>query len=295
MPAWRTVVRNIALSFGLIALVLGLYAFAVRPAQLRWGSTPRELVLPLPGDELVTDPNLWATRALTIAARPGDIWPWIVQIGYNRAGFYGYDLIENLGSSTGIHSAAALVPELQRLAPGDRVYMSKLAYLVIAAMAQPRFLVWASDEKPCHGAFTFALFPLDAQHTRLIVRARLRYHWTNPLLLLDLFTEFGDHVAVPRMMLGIRDRAEGRPIAPLTGQAFEIGVWLALMLESAAGIVIMMMRRRWWPGCTAALLAAAALLFVLYARQPLWLGALLQAPILAALFWAVRADRAAAP
>jgi hypothetical protein len=80
-----------------------------------------------------------------------------VQIGYGRAGFYGYDLIENLGSPRGIRSARRIVPELQRLAAGDRVYMSAIAYLVAHSMAPNKFLIWAGDENPPGGAFTFAL------------------------------------------------------------------------------------------------------------------------------------------
>ena len=101
-----------------------------------------------------------ATRAITITGRPEDIWPWIVQIGYDRAGFYGYDLIENLGSKNGIRSAGIIVPELQHLRAGDRVYMSRIADLVAHSMEPNRFLVWADPETPAHGAFTFALFPI---------------------------------------------------------------------------------------------------------------------------------------
>jgi hypothetical protein len=117
-----------------LSLWIGAYRFLIRPGQLRWGATPAELARPLPGDDLVADPSMWATRAITIAGRPEEIWPWIVQIGYDRAGFYGYDLIENIGSKRGMRSAAAIVPELQRLAVGDRVYMSRIAYLQIGVL-----------------------------------------------------------------------------------------------------------------------------------------------------------------
>ena len=240
---------------------------------------------------LVASPSLCATRAVTIAGRPEDIWPWIIQIGYDRAGFYGYDLIENVGSKRGIRSAATIVPELQRLSAGDRVYMSRIAYLVIHSMTPNQFLVWAADEFPSTGAFTFGLFPLDEKHTRLVIRARLRYCWTDSRILLDLFTEFGHHVAVPKMLLGVRDRVEGRRIPPLALQAMEIAVWLAALLEYVIAIVLILVRRQWWRTWVAALLAASALLFALYARQPVWTGALLQVPVLASMVWACRANR----
>lgn len=170
------------------------------------------------------------------------------------------------------------------------VYVSRIAYLVIHAMTPHRFLIWA-DENPPQGAFTFGLFPVDEKHTRLVIRARLRYHWTDSRILLDLFTEFGDHVAVPRMLLGVRDRVEGRRIQPLAVQAMEIAVWIASLLEFVVAIVLILVRRQWWRAWIAALLAASALLFVLYARQPIWTGALLQVPILASMVWAWRANR----
>ena len=69
------------------------------------------------GDELCLRPQLKATRAVTIDAPPEDIWPWLVQWGWNRAGFYSYDLLDNLGR----RSAEEILPEFQRLAVGDWV------------------------------------------------------------------------------------------------------------------------------------------------------------------------------
>jgi hypothetical protein len=291
MTFWRAVATKPLAVLALLIVSIGFYYFAIRPGLLRWGATPEELVRPLPGDDIVASPSLCATRAVTIAGRPEDIWPWIVQIGYDRAGFYGYDLIENLGSKRGIRSASTVVPELQRLSVGDKVYMSRIAYLVIQSMTPNRFLVWAGDESPSTGAFAFGLFPLDEKRTRLIIRTRLRYRWTDPRIPLDLFTEFGDHVAVPKMLLGVRDRVEGRRIQPLALQAMEIAVWLAALLEYVIAIVLILVRRQWWRTWIAALLAASALLFALYARQPVWTGALLQVPVLASMVWAWRGNR----
>jgi len=62
------------------------------------------------GDELCPRPQPNATRAVTIAAGPDDIWPWLVQWGRNRAGFYSYDLLDNLGRP----SARQILPQFQR-------------------------------------------------------------------------------------------------------------------------------------------------------------------------------------
>lgn len=288
----------IAKSFA-VAVLLGLlavlYGFAIRPGQLRWGATAEELARPLPGDGLVPHPSFLATRAITISARPEDIWPWIVQIGYGRAGFYGYDLIENLGSQRGIRSAAKIVPELQRLKVGDRVYMSAVAWQVIHSMAPNQYLIWAGDQNPPGGAFTFALFPLDGSHTRLVNRFRFRYHWTDAAIPLELFTEFGDHVAVRKMLLGIKDRVEGRRVEPLRAQAVEIAVWMAAFLEFTGAVIFLMRAKSLWWIFVTGLFSELVLLFVLYGGKPVWIGAMMEIIILAALLRLWRADSARGP
>jgi hypothetical protein len=104
-PAYR-----VAAVASAAALSGSLLAF--RRHLLRWGATDDEVAAALPGDELVPDPSFSATRAITIAAPPADVWPWIVQMGYGRAGFYAYDWLDNLGHG---RSADEIVPDLQRL------------------------------------------------------------------------------------------------------------------------------------------------------------------------------------
>ncbi len=79
---------------------MSVYLLLARPYQLNWGATPEELNRPMPGDELDIQPTFLSTRAITIEGTPHEIWPWLVQMGYNRAGYYGYDIIENLGSKS---------------------------------------------------------------------------------------------------------------------------------------------------------------------------------------------------
>jgi len=81
-----TVVAGIA---GLVA-----YALAVRPWHLRWGATNAEVQEPLPGDEVVPEPELSATHAVTIHAAIAAVWPWLVQVGQGQGGFYSYVLLE---------------------------------------------------------------------------------------------------------------------------------------------------------------------------------------------------------
>ena len=99
-----------------VAAYLGL----VRPRQLTWGATGEEVSRPLPGDDLVNRPTFNATRAISIAAPPEAVWPWLLQVGTTRAGWYSYDLLDNLGHP----SAQRILPEYQGLAAGDVVPMS---------------------------------------------------------------------------------------------------------------------------------------------------------------------------
>jgi hypothetical protein len=73
---------------------------------MHWGATPEEASRPLPYDELVPNPTWSSTRAITVNATPGQIWPWLVQMGWGRAGWYGYDRVDNGGKQDPPDSSA---------------------------------------------------------------------------------------------------------------------------------------------------------------------------------------------
>jgi hypothetical protein len=280
--------RSVAMRFlALLALpvLLGaIYFLAIRPSQLKWGATANEIARSMPGDDLVSSPSFCATRGIIIRGKPEDIWPWLVQIGYGRAGFYGYDLIENIGSSTGIRSARSILPELQHPNPGDVLPISAVASLVFDSIQPDSYLIWRGDPIPSNGSFIWALYPVDESHTRLISRIRLRYHWTDRRLLLDLFTEFADHVAVPKILLGIKGRVEGRPTQSLGEEAIEIAVWFLALGEFASAAVLLFLWRRWGRVWFLGLAAGLLLLFALYAHAPMWIGAGLGCGIFVGMF-----------
>ena len=127
------------------ALVAGSAACAAvryRRWHLRGGATDDELAMALPGDDMVQRPHFNFTRAITIQARPEEIWPWLVQIGYDRAGWYSYDLLDNLGRP----SAEQILPELQRLQVGDWISMGgksrPTTAMRVKAFAPNRWLLW---------------------------------------------------------------------------------------------------------------------------------------------------------
>ncbi len=189
---------------GIIAAGLVFLGF-YRPWHSRWGATDEELALEMPGDELLERPTFNVTRAVTIRARPEEIWPWILQIGYGRAGFYSYDLLDNLGKP----SAARIIPELQQVLVGDWVPMSgkvseETAFRV-KGFEPNRWMLW---EKAA-STWAWSLRPLDEERTRMVIWLKCRYRWTKPTIVTDLILmEIGDFPMMRKLMLGIKRRAE---------------------------------------------------------------------------------------
>lgn len=229
----------------IVAIITGLYLFVARPYQLRWGATSEEIIRPMPGDELDKHPTFLATRAITINAPAATIWPWLVQMGFNRAGFYGYDIIEGIGSKTGMCSANTIRPELQHIAVGDKVPISIVAETKMYAMEPTKYMIWAEyGDTNANGGFTWALYPIDNAHTRLVSRIRWSHHWTKPgLFSLELFTEFTDHLAVRKILKGIKCRAEGRKPASLFVQSLGFFGYLGVFLV----FIIAFIRMVWLP------------------------------------------------
>ena len=90
--------------------------FWLRRLQRTWGVVPGDVDRSLPGDEIVPDADIVETRSLAIDAPPAEVWPWLVQMGYGRGGWYSFDKLDMKGSS-----ADHLMPEFQELAEGDLV------------------------------------------------------------------------------------------------------------------------------------------------------------------------------
>jgi hypothetical protein len=187
-------------------------AAVLRRRQLRWGATDSETTEPRPGDELVPDPDLTATRAITIHAGADDVWPWIVQLGQGRGGFYSYDSLENLVGCD-IHSALQINPDWQHLDVGDAVRLAPEFALTAAVVKPPRTLVLqggvlpGAATAPYDFTWTFDLVPASAATTRLIVRERYAYtRWWTALMVEPLTVV--SFAMSRRMLRGIRDRAE---------------------------------------------------------------------------------------
>jgi hypothetical protein len=198
-----------------------LYQHTIRPWYTRWGATDDEVARSMPGDDLVSGANYHTTRAITIAAPPEQVWPWLIQIGQGRGGFYSYDLLENL-TRLDIHSADRIVPELQDLKIGDTIAVEPGGSgFRIVALEPERLLVCYIDGNSggemgavfakvgAASTWAFLLEPHPGGSTRLVVRWRAYWPlcWSLQYLLIGLLIEPVEFIMEQKMMRGIRERA----------------------------------------------------------------------------------------
>ena len=122
----------------LLGIPAGLYGALLRPRLLRWRATEEEVRGPYPGADLIPDGTRGATMAVMIDAPPSQVWPWLIQMGCDRAGWYSWDRLDN----GGVASAERIHPEWQQVAVGDRFAStpSGRAWFSVAALEHERFL-----------------------------------------------------------------------------------------------------------------------------------------------------------
>jgi hypothetical protein len=189
------------------AAVAAAYSPPVRRWYLTWGATADEVARPMPGDDLLPDPAMLSTRAITINAPPESIWPWLVQMGSGRGGAYSYDWIENL-FGLDMHSADEILPEFQQLAVGDVLPIGSDGAGMRVVICDPgRCLAFRSLDGMW--IWSFALYPMIG-FTRLVSRNRIA---TRDARWMRRFAdravmEPGSLIMERKMLRGIKDRAE---------------------------------------------------------------------------------------
>jgi len=201
----RTATKMLATAAG-TAAALETTRRLVRTPVLTWGATEEEAGRSLPGDELLEDPAVVSTRAITIDAPPSAVWPWLVQMGSGRAGAYTYDWIENL-FGLGMHSAERINPEWQNLAVGDVIPgRESLQGMRVEVLDPERALVTRSED----GTWVWAFVLEDlGGRTRLLSRNRIAM--PDPSLgdrIGMAVMEPGSLVMERKMLHGIKERAE---------------------------------------------------------------------------------------
>lgn len=207
----RPTVPELVKEVGAVAADLPRFATApiYRRWHLRWGASDDEVSAPMPGDDLITDPQYRATRAITIDRPPEQVWPWLVQVGCLKAGFYADDLLDNLGHP----SASEILPEHQSLQVGQWVPMSPTptdtTAFKVAGFEPNRWLLW---HQPL-STWSWTLGDAPGGRTRLVTRLRIHVDWGHPFISMFsvVLNEFGDFPMMRRMLLGIKARAESHP------------------------------------------------------------------------------------
>lgn len=216
-------VRKLAV---LLTASLAAYAFIVRPRLLRWGAAATEIDAVYPGAELIPGGTRSATMAVMIDAPPSKVWPWLVQMGYRRGGWYSWDYLDNFGR----RCADRIHPEWQNIKVGDMLVgpgasrMESESWQVAALVPERFFGLRASFDlqhgrrfDPAKGRpryFTdslwgFLLEPLPGDKTRLIVSGywRLEPRWLQPFASFA-FLEWTHWIMQTKQFANIKLRAE---------------------------------------------------------------------------------------
>jgi hypothetical protein len=215
-----------------LAAAAALYFGVFQPRINRWGLTDQEVNQSFPGDELVPNPRWGFKQAITIQAPASVVFPWLVQMGYQRAGWYSLDWVENMIGAgdfvDGKHASVRIVPELQDLADGDTIKIAPTLPYKVKMLEPDRLLVLHACGNPAHPgedltpsdplppdvvntSWTFYLEPVDASTTRLYVRFVFDGAPTVAnTIAFGMFTDGGALLMSPTQLKGIRDRAEAQ-------------------------------------------------------------------------------------
>lgn len=184
------------------------YWFPVRRWFNRWGATPFEVIRVMPGDKVIAEPTNSAMQAVTVDAPPEDVWPWLVQIGYQRGGLYSYDWLDRLFGFLDRPSAKTVLPDFQHLEVGDKIPWGHGDYLTVSAIDPTRSLVLDYKEGEMEWVWQFELQPIGSNRTRLITRGTEHFPegavWRLGLVVM----EPAAFIMTRRMLLGVKERAE---------------------------------------------------------------------------------------
>lgn len=183
------------------------YPLFFRDWCLTWGATSEEVSRKLPGDELLPDADIVSTRAVSIDASPGAVWPWLVQMGSGRGGAYTYDWVENrLGLD--MHSADKILPQFQDIKVGDEIPLGPNRPAMCVQVCDPERVLTIRFADG-NWVWIFALFAEEGV-TRLVSRNRIAAPGAAPVTRLFnlLVMEPGSLMMERKMLVGIKERAE---------------------------------------------------------------------------------------
>ena len=203
-PFLRAVYIFVSCWICVLSSLMILYSVWLRDWQMNWGANDQEIKRHMMGDDLLDDPEFNTTRVVEIRARPDQVWPWIVQMGYRRGGFYNFDMLDNAGRP----SADRIIPEYQDLKVGDLI----LPLLQVSEIRPKTSMLWRFLEGAggwANATWCWGLYETEDHNTRLVSRLRQKYD-SNTFLVSCLygFQEITEIFMMRTCLLGIKKRVE---------------------------------------------------------------------------------------
>lgn len=210
------VVKKVAL-IGLLAVttLVVIYFIFVRQWILRMGASDEEVKMQMPGDGLVKKPSLKYTQAIAINAPKEYVWAYLIQVGYKRAGWYNWDFINGTLLKDYFYennrSADRIIPELQNLKQGDKIYLAPPVGLEVSELEDyGHILLTGKEDGKYVVTWSYVLKEIEKDKTRLYVRWNSDLPGGLPLRLFNLIIiePGGVGIQQSQMLRGIKKRAE---------------------------------------------------------------------------------------
>ena len=203
---WREILDGVG---GAAAIAVAMLTPQLRRGRTHWGLSADEAARPFPGDDLVEHPTWSWTHAVDIDAPAGEVWPWVAQIGDDRAGFYSYQWLENLAGA-GRRNAERIHPEWEVQKGDELLVHSHLPPLTVARVDPGRWFVALATSEEVSVSWLFLVEPRGEDRCRFV--SRYRCAATRDF---RTMVEYGPWLAEPigfamdrRMLLGVKARAE---------------------------------------------------------------------------------------
>lgn len=267
MMKWNEKLLRIGILVLFIVVIFVLHVLLLRGYTSTKGSTPEEISASMPGDSIVMDADYISTHAITIDARPREVFPWIVQMGLGKAGFYNYDWLNNRFR----RSSEAIMDEYQQVGIGDTIRMSMITRFKVDTFASDAFVVWTNNGNEPTESWTWVLVPEGVRSTRLILRQRASYNHVSPIVFVNYASEIMSYMNTRETLQGIKQRAESDVVGKFT---FDLANGLFLMIPVLALLIFaarVLKKKKWWEPVIMMFLMLIIVEISFVIDLPLWL------------------------